>query len=54
MEYDLLEITKEQIEGFVYELIKKHGYSESAQNQILMPSSSTMSMCWDVPEPFTT
>ena len=35
MNHNLLEITKEQIEGFIYELIKKHGYGESAQNQII-------------------
>ena len=35
MEYDLMTITKDQIEGFIYELIKKHSYSESAQNQII-------------------
>tara|TARA_B110000971_G_C19746267_1_gene379850 strand:- start:37 stop:522 length:486 start_codon:yes stop_codon:yes gene_type:complete len=32
---DLAEITKEEIEGFVYELIKKNKISESYQNQLI-------------------
>ncbi len=35
MEHDLKQITKEQIEGFIYQLIKKHKISESKQNQII-------------------
>ena len=35
MERDLKEINKEEIEGFVYELIKKNNVSESYQNQII-------------------
>jgi len=35
MEYDLKLVTKEEIEGFVYELIMKHKISESYQNQLI-------------------
>jgi site-specific recombinase XerD len=35
MHRDLKEVTKEDIEGFVYELIKKHKISESYQNQLI-------------------
>ena len=35
MEYDFKQITKEQIEGFVYQLIKKNAISESYQNQMI-------------------
>lgn len=35
MTQDLKSITKEQIEGFVYELIKKNAISESYQNQLI-------------------
>lgn len=32
---DLAQITKQEIESFIYELIKKNGISESMQNQII-------------------
>ncbi len=32
---DLVQITKQEIESFIYELIKKNGISESMQNQII-------------------
>jgi len=35
MNYDLKQITKEQIEGFVYQLIKENSISESYQNQMI-------------------
>ncbi len=35
MNYDLKQITKEQIEGFVYQLIKDNNISESYQNQMI-------------------
>ncbi len=35
MNYDLKQITKEQIEGFVYQLIKENNISESYQNQMI-------------------
>ncbi len=35
MEHDFKQITKEQIEGFIYQLIKKHNISDSKQNQII-------------------
>ncbi len=35
MQRDLKEITKEEIEGFIYELIKKSKISESYQNQMI-------------------
>lgn len=35
MNRDLKVVTKEEIEGFVYELIKKHKISESYQNQLI-------------------
>lgn len=35
MEYDLTQVTKEQIEGFVYDLIKENKISESFQNQLI-------------------
>lgn len=35
MNYDLQQITKEQIEGFVYQLIKENNISESYQNQMI-------------------
>jgi len=35
MEYDFKQITKEQIEGFIYQLIKKHHISESKQNMLI-------------------
>lgn len=35
MKKDLKQITKEDIEGFIYELIKKNNISESYQNQII-------------------
>ena len=35
MNYDIKQITKEQIEGFVYQLIKENNISESYQNQMI-------------------
>ena len=35
MERNLQQVTKEEIEGFVYELIKTHNISESYQNQLI-------------------
>jgi site-specific recombinase XerD len=35
MDYDLKQITKEQIEDFVYKMIQKHKISESVQNQLI-------------------
>lgn len=35
MEQDLKQITKDQIEGFIYQLIKNHQISESKQNMII-------------------
>ncbi len=35
MEHKFKTITKEQIEGFIYQLIKKNGISESYQNQMI-------------------
>ena len=35
MEHDLRQITKDQIEGFIYQLIKKNKISESKQNQLI-------------------
>lgn len=35
MEKDVTQITKDQIEGFIYQLIKKNNISESYQNQII-------------------
>ena len=32
---DLVQITKQEIESFIYELIKKNGISESMQNQLI-------------------
>ncbi len=34
-EADLKQITKEQIEGFIYQMIQKHKISESMQNQLI-------------------
>lgn len=44
MECDLKQVTKEQIEGFVYQFIKKNSISESYQNQIINALKPTMSM----------
>jgi len=35
MDYDLKQITKEQIEDFVYKMIQKHKISESVQSQLI-------------------
>jgi integrase/recombinase XerD len=35
MNYDFTQITKEQIEGFLYQLIVEHNISESYQNQLI-------------------
>jgi len=35
MNYDIKQITKEQIEGFIYQLIKENKISESYQNQMI-------------------
>lgn len=35
MDFDLKQITKEQIEGFIYQLIKENNISETYQNQMI-------------------
>jgi len=52
MEYDFKQITKEQIEGFIYQLIKKNSISESYQNQMINAIKAYYELVLELPREY--